>query len=324
MSRRFGILLVLLVCLALALLAGVMFGSVALSTGDVWRAIRDGGGPGGVIIRELRLPRVVLGVLVGAALAASGTAYQSLFRNPLADPFIIGASSGAALGATLAIVAGGGQIGGGLSLVMVGAFLGALAAVAVVYALGAGGSPLTLLLAGVAVGTVLSATVSLIILVRDQSLQMVYYWVLGGLSGHGWNVMPALLSIGGGASMLLWALARPLDALAFGDEVAGSIGLPLGRARAAIVLLATTATAAAVAVSGIVGFVGLIGPHIARRLVGGRHGVLMPAAMMAGAMLLVLADLVARTAIAPVEIPVGILTSLLGGPFFLYLLRRRR
>lgn len=279
------------------------------------------------IVWDLRVPRIILGILIGGGLAVSGAAFQGLFRNPLADPFIVGASGGAALGATLAIVLGATWSGAGLGPVSLAAFVGALGAVALVYGIAqVGGSApvIALVLAGSALSTLLSAIVSLLMLISDQGLHATYAWLLGGLAGRSWSQLVAswpYLVVG---SATLWLFARPLDALSCGDETAQSLGLSLPQARGAIVLLATLITAAAVAAGGIIGFVGLIAPHIARLLFGSGHGRLIPASALIGGLLLLLADDVARTILAPIEIPVGIVTSILGGPFFLYLLKSRQ
>ncbi len=279
------------------------------------------------IIWDLRLARALLAALIGAGLAAAGAAFQGLFRNPLADPFVVGASGGAALGATLAITSGVRLAGAGFGPAPLAAFVGALLAVAVVYAVAeAGGQApaVALLLAGAALSTILSAAVSLLMLLNDRALHEVFAWLMGGLSGRSWPHLwasgPYLLA-GLGA---LWLLSRPLDALACGEETAQSLGLPLTRARGAVVAAASLTTAAAVAAGGIIGFVGLIAPHAARLLFGADHRRLIPASALLGALLLLLADDLARTVLAPVELPVGIITALLGGPFFLYLLKTRQ
>lgn len=312
--------------LGAAIVVAMFAGSVTLTWQDVLAALTSGASDHAQIVRELRLPRVLLALSIGAALAVAGCAYQALFRNPLADPFVIGASGGAALGATLAAIAGLDPGISGMTPIAAAAFVGTLAAVALVYGLGGTGyhaSPLTLLLAGAAISTVLGAIVSLLLLTHDKSLQMVYYWLLGGFSGRGWShfwgALPYLLL----GTAILITLARPLDALTLGDVSARALGLHLGRTRAMLVLAASLTTAAAVAVGGVIGFVGLMAPHLGRLLFGSRHAVLLPASAMLGAILLIFSDLIARTAMAPVEIPVGVLTSLLGGPFFLYVLKRR-
>jgi iron complex transport system permease protein len=304
-------------------------GAVALPPRAVVDALlrADKEGMAATIVWELRMPRIILGVLIGSGLAACGAGFQGLFRNPLADPFIVGASGGAALGATLAIVLGAQWRWAGFSPISLAAFAGALSAVMLVYGVAeVGGSTpvIALVLAGSALSTLLSAIVSLLMLISDRNLHQTYAWLLGGLSGSSWTHLRAswpYLVLGSTALLLL---ARPLDALALGDETAQNLGLSIGKARALIVLAATLTTAAAVAASGIIGFVGLIAPHIARLLFGSSHQRLIPASVLLGGLLLLLADDLARTVMAPVEIPVGIVTSILGGPFFLYLLKSRQ
>jgi len=280
-----------------------------------------------IIIWDLRMARTLLAALVGAGLAAAGAAFQGLFRNPLADPFVIGASGGAALGATLAITAGFSLSGAGFGPVPLAAFVGTLLAVALVYAIAQVGGQvpvMALLLAGVAMSTVLSAVVSLLMLLNDHDLMEVFVWLMGGFSGRSWLHLRAsgpylLLGV-----VSLWLLSRPLDALACGEETAQSLGLPVVQARGLVVAAASLTTAAAVAAGGIIGFVGLIAPHAARILFGSDHHRLIPASALLGALLLLLADDLARTVMAPLELPVGIVTALLGGPFFLYLLKTRQ
>jgi iron complex transport system permease protein len=322
--RATALLLGLVPLLAVALVFSLGIGAVSLTPDETAAALlarlgRPGAAPEHVIIVwDLRLARALLAVLIGVGLATAGAAYQAVFRNPLADPFVIGASGGAALGATAAIV-------GGAPFVMPAAFIGAIAAVAAVYLLaqaGARPSAINLLLAGAALSTLLSAGVTLLMFLSDRALSEVFAWLSGGLAGRSWpHLRSAALPVLLGA-LALWALNRPLDALAGGDETAQSLGLNLPRARLAIVAAATVATAAAVAVGGIIGFVGLIVPHIGRRVVGGAHARLIPFAALAGGLLVLLADNLARTVVAPVELPVGVLMALIGAPFFLWLLKR--
>ncbi|MCU0490339.1 MAG: iron ABC transporter permease [Chloroflexaceae bacterium] len=314
--------------LALALLLSLGVGAVTLTPAQVMQALLSPDSPGlrpadVAIVWDLRLARALLAALVGAGLAGAGAAFQGLFRNPLADPFVIGASGGAALGATLAIISTG--EGGPTVAVPLAAFAGSLLAVLLVYMLAAGSndSITGLLLAGAALSTVVSALVSLLMLLNDRQLQEIFAWLLGSLSGRSWGHLwlttpPLLLGL-----VTLWLLARPLDALACGDDNARSLGLPLRQMRLLLVVAASLTTAAAVAASGIVGFVGLVAPHIARLLCGTGHALLIPASALLGALLLLLADSSARTVAAPLELPVGIITALLGGPFFLWLLRKR-
>ncbi len=322
---RVGLIPLLLGLLVLGSIVSVAVGAVVLPLPRVLRALLQPRAVGvqatdATIVWDIRLGRVLLAALIGAGLAVSGTALQGLFRNPLADPFVIGASSGAALGATLAIVSGFGPV----SLV---AFVGALLAVTAAYSIAEIGGvvPATaLLLAGAALNTFLSAIVALVMLFNEQSAYAVLNWLLGGLSGRSWSQLSASLPYMAIGLSMLWLLARPLDALAFGDETAQSLGLPLGRARGVIVAAASLTTAAAVAAGGTIGFVGLIAPHVARLLVGAEHARLIPASALIGALLLLVADDVARTALAPLELPAGVLTAALGGPFFLYLLKTRQ
>jgi iron complex transport system permease protein len=318
LGRLIGLLLV-----SLILSLGV--GAVTLSPSQVMAALwAKAGGAATVapttltIIWDLRLARALLAVVIGAALATAGAAYQAVFRNPLADPFVIGASGGAALGATLAIVTG-------LPAVLPAAFAGAVVAVALVYLLAqAGGRPnaVNLLLAGAALSTLLSSAVSLVMFLSDRNLHEIFAWLMGGLSGRSWPHLATAAPVILAGIAALWVLARPLDALTGGEESAQSLGLNLARARLAIVIAATLATAAAVAAGGIIGFVGLIVPHIGRRLGGGSHGRLIPLSALLGGLLVLLADDLARTVMAPVELPVGILMALIGAPFFLWLLKR--
>lgn len=316
-------------------------GAVRLTPVEVLRALLGGEGAERVartIVWDLRLPRILLGLLIGAGLAASGAAFQGLFRNPLADPFVVGASSGASLGATLAIISGASWASvtgtllperGLLALgpVPIAAFVGALLAVALVYSIAesGGGAPVvSLVLAGTALSTLLSAIVSLLMTTSDNHFQATYAWLIGGLSGRSWWHLQATWPYLVVGSVVLWLLSRPLDALSFGDETAQSLGLSIRSARALIILAATLTTAAAVAAAGVIGFVGLIAPHVARLLFGAEHRRLIPASALLGGLLVVLADDLARTAWAPTEVAVGIITSVLGAPFFLFLLKRRQ
>lgn len=278
------------------------------------------------ILWNLRVPRTLLAALVGGALAAAGAAFQGLFRNPLADPYVIGASSGAALGATLAISFGLTATAAGLGPLPLAAFAGTVLAVGTVFVIAeTGGSTSvgSLLLAGSALSAIFTAAVSFMLIWQEQPWFHVFSWLLGGFSGRSWNhlwIVTPYLFLG---TTLLWLCARPLDAMSGGDALAQSLGLPLRKTRFLIVAAASLIVAAAVAVSGIIGFVGLIAPHVARWIVGAGHSRLIPVSGLFGAILLVCADLLARTVLAPMEVPVGIVTSALGGPFFLYLLKTR-
>lgn len=317
----------LAVLLVVAVVLSVGFGAVSVSLTRIWALVLDptSAAPGDLtIIWQLRLPRTLLAATVGAALAVSGAGFQALFRNPLADPFVIGASSGAAFGAAVVIMLGFDLSVRWLSPVPGAAFAGAVGAVALVYLLagfGRNASAGMLLLAGSALGTMLSAMVSFLMISGDQPWLQILNWMMGGFSGRSWlhcqvAMPPLLLTIAA-----LWLLARPLDALVGGEEAARSLGLPIRRTRLAVVAFSSLATAVSVSVAGVIGFVGLIAPHIARLLMGGGHQRQIPASALLGALLMVCADALARSVLAPVEVPVGIVTALLGGPFFLFVLR---
>ncbi|MFD0355514.1 FecCD family ABC transporter permease [Streptomyces sp. NPDC127110] len=329
---RRGLTLVLLAAaLAASAVAGLALGPVRIPPGQVLDIVLAGPGARGAfasIVWDVRMPRVLLGAVVGAGLAVAGAVLQALVRNPLADPFLLGASSGASAGAVLVIVFGAGAAGvvGGAGL-PAAAFAGSLAALVAVYALARRGGTMTtgrLILAGVAVQYILSALTSLVLVLsaKPDQLRTALFWTLGGLGGARWDelALPAAALLAGTA--LLTALARPLDLLLAGEEGARTLGLDTGRFRAAVFVLASLVVGVLVAYSGAIGFVGLMVPHAARMAVGAGHRALLPVAALAGAVFLVLADLVARTAAAPEEVPVGVVTALVGGPFFLWMLRR--
>ncbi|MFI8517240.1 FecCD family ABC transporter permease [Streptomyces sp. NPDC085481] len=326
----------LLVALALAVLASLALGSVRIPPGQVLDALTGQAGPSPyrTIVLDVRLPRVLLGAVVGAGLAVVGAVLQALVRNRLADPFLLGISSGASAGAVAVIVLGtgvfGGVLGGATTTVALpaGAFAGALLALVLVYALARRGGTMTgarLVLAGVAVSYILSALTTLLLVVagRPEQFQEALFWSLGGLGSARWDSLAlpaAVLALGIGA---LLTLARPLDLLLVGEEGATVLGLDTARFRAAVFVLASLVTAVMVAASGAVGFIGLMVPHAARLAVGAPHRRLLPVCALGGALALVLADLAARTVAAPQDLPVGVLTALTGGPFFLWLMRRR-
>jgi iron complex transport system permease protein len=285
------------------------------------------------VLTEIRAPRVVLGALVGAALAVSGAAMQGLFRNPLADPALIGVSSGAVLGAVLVIVLGDTvlhRVIGSLGIIAlpVAAFAGGLAATLLVYRLassGAGTDVSTLLLAGIAINAVAGAATGLLTyLADDAQLRTLTFWSMGSLGGATWEQV-ALVAVASGVVILSvpW-FAQALNAVLLGEAEAAHIGFPLERIKTALILLVALAVGAAVAFAGMIGFVGLVVPHLLRLWFGPDHRLLLPACALLGAALLLLADLLARTLVIPAELPIGIITALLGGPFFLWLLIRQR
>jgi iron complex transport system permease protein len=279
------------------------------------------------IIWELRLPRVLLAGLVGAILGYSGAAYQGVFRNPLAEPYLLGVASGAGLGATLVLVSPLAYTYGVFSPVPAAAFAGALIAVALTYSLArAGGTtPMaTLLLAGVAVGAIATASISYLMLSNSDRTLPVLSWLLGGFNNASWSRVSMLAPYAALGFALLLPFGRTLNVMQLPEEQARYVGVNVERTRVIVLAISSLATAAAVAVCGIIGFVGLIVPHVARMLWGADHRLLVPLSALLGASLLILADLVARTIAAPHEIPVGIITAFIGAPFFLYLLRSQR
>uniref|UniRef100_UPI0035573A54 FecCD family ABC transporter permease n=1 Tax=Mycolicibacterium frederiksbergense TaxID=117567 RepID=UPI0035573A54 len=322
--------------LLLAMTAGVAVGSVPIAPGQVWAIVLHAIHPGLAeqswpavresIVIDARLPRVLLGAVVGAGLAACGMALQAVVRNPLADPMLLGVSSGASVGAVALLVFGAGALQA--FTLPLAAFLGALLALVAVYLLARSGGRMTtvrLVLAGVAVAEVLSALASLLIVTSDDphKTQAAVRWMLGGLGGTTWSMVwvPTVVVFVG--VLVLVGFTRSLNLLYTGEEAATSLGLDVHRFRAAMFVVVALMVGAMVAVSGTIGFVGLIMPHVVRLLVGADHRRALPAAALLGAAFLVLCDIVARTVAAPEELPVGILTALVGGPFFLWLMRRK-
>ncbi|MDT0464502.1 FecCD family ABC transporter permease [Streptomyces gibsoniae] len=326
---------VLAVVLLAALTAAVAWGSTSIPPGEVWGVVwrRLSGeaprpGTNDLIVWQLRVPRALLAALVGAGLGVVGTAVQALVRNPLADPYLLGISNGASLGAVAAIVLGVGA-GGALGLGLSGAaFAGALATFALVWAVarrGGGFAPLRLVLAGVAIGQFLSGFTSYLVLQAgdEQQTHSVLFWLMGSLSGANWQMLavPALAV----PVALLWlqARARGLNALLMGDETAAGLGIDVARLRRELFTVTSMLTGVLVAVSGAIAFVALMVPHVCRLVVGGDHRRLLPLSALFGAVLLVVVDIVCRTAMDTQELPVGVVTSLLGAPALLYLLDRR-
>ncbi len=278
------------------------------------------------IIMQVRLPRIIAGLLVGAALSASGVSYQALFKNPMADPYVLGVSAGAAVGASIAIVA---HLGQGGNLVPFAAFLGAVMTSLFVYRMGRVGgrtSVTTLLLAGIASSVFLSSLVTLAIVLSNPytgELQGLIFWLFGSLAGSNWDSLRIATPLILGGLVLMSFFGRQLNILTV-DGMPEQLGLDADKVKKAIIVVASIVTSAAVALSGIIGFVGLIIPHITRMLVGPDHRVLLPSAALVGAIFLVSFDSVARVIYSPSEFPVGLITALAGGPFFLYLLRAKK
>ncbi len=274
------------------------------------------------ILFDIRFPRLVMGAMVGAVLAVAGAGYQGVFRNPLADPYLLGVAAGAGLGATAVIAAGWGSV-----FIAPLAFAGGLAAVGATYALSrtAGGRTTTsLILAGVAVAAFGTAIQTFLLQRNYETLREVYGWILGRLVTVGWGEVGTLFPYALAAGTVLVVLRRFLDVLSLGDEESAALGVNVPRIRRVVIVAATLATAAAVSVSGLIGFVGIIVPHTVRLLTGWSYRVIVPLSLVYGAVFLMIADLGARTIVAPAELPIGVVTAFLGAPFFLLVLRTMR
>ncbi|MDN2566941.1 iron ABC transporter permease [Aquibium sp. A9E412] len=331
-------LVVLVALLAASALLGLGQGA---SGASALRVLVDALAPGGmpvaaqdrVIVLDIRLPRVALGMLVGAALAVSGAVMQGLFRNPLADPGLVGVSAGAGLGAILMIVLGGGVLAPvaallGLYALPLAAFAGGLGTTVLLYRVATRRgqtSIATMLLAGIALAALAGAFSGMLVyLADDRELRDLTFWGLGSLAGATWSKLAAAAPVVLPALLAAPFLARGLNALALGEPAAHHLGVPVQRLKNAAVVAVAAATGAAVAVSGGIGFVGIVVPHLLRLLIGPDHRYLLPASALLGASLLVAADTVSRTVVAPAELPIGIVTAALGAPFFLWILLRRR
>lgn len=313
--------------------AAISLGPAAVSLGDTVRTLvahlpwvdyaPDVAERHQVVIWELRLPRIVLAALVGAMLAGGGAAYQGVFRNSLADPYLLGVAAGAGLGATAIIVFG---FGGGL--LPIAAFAGAVGAVGLTYAVSASGTDkrggYAIILAGVAVAAMLSAIQTYLQQQHADQLRQVYTWVLGSFAAANWSQVWMITPYVAVCAVVLLLHRRLLDVLRVGGDEAATVGVHPARTQLIVIGAATLGTAAAVSVSGLIGFVGIVAPHAVRVAANASYRVIMPVSMIAGAAFLILADLVARTALSPAEIPIGVVTAFVGGPFFLMVLRSRR
>ena len=317
----------LLVALLLTVVGSIVVGQYQVPVGSLLHILGQGPVSGDIansVVWNIRLPRVIAGLAVGAALAVAGTLMQAVFANPLAEPSVIGVTSGAGVGAALAIVFSWSFLG--TTTVAFAAFVTALIATVLVYSLAKGQGRVrvvNLILTGIAVNAVCGAIISLLIyLAPTAAREHIIFWQMGSLNGTQWKhvvVVVPLTCIGLAAAG--W-LARRVDVLALGDQAAGHVGLNVGRVRAATIITATILTAAAVSYAGLIGFVGLIVPHLLRTVLGPANRVLIPLSALAGAVLIELSDVVARTVIAFADLPIGIFTALVGGPTFFYLLRR--
>jgi iron complex transport system permease protein len=318
-----------------ALLVGVLVGPVNLGVANVVRGTfahvfglhSPLSGSDDAILWELRLPRVILAALVGGTLACAGAAYQGVFRNPLADPYLLGAAAGAGLGATIVVAYAPATALTG-DLLPVGAFAGAAVAVVLAYALGRSAGiaagPAALVLAGVTIASFLTALQTFVQQQHVDTVQEVYSWLLGRLATSGWRDVGIVLPYAVVAWIVIIAHRRLLDVLSVGDDEAAALGVNVARVRLLVVAAATVATAAAVAVAGLIGFVGIIVPHTIRLLVGGSYRLLVPLSIIVGAGFLVFSDVIARTILSPAELPIGVVTAFFGAPFFAVVLRTSR
>lgn len=322
-----------LAVLAISMVAGMLGGAAEISAWQVVLQVADwlpfvqvDSGLAPVeqgLLFQLRLPRVLVAAGVGGLLAIAGAGYQGVFRNPLADPYLLGAASGAGLAVTMVIV----FLPDLAASVPVAAFVGAVGGVFLAYALGntAGrsGGTATLVLAGVAVTSFLTAIQTFVQQLKVEELRRIYSWILGDVGG-GWDQFWLMIPYAVVSSVLLLVHGRMLDVLSVGDDEAASLGVRAGRVRLLVLFGASLATAAAVAVSGLIAFVGIVVPHVVRRLAGGSYRMVLPLSLLCGGAFLVLADLLARTLIAPAELPIGVVTAFIGAPFFVGVLRVTR
>ena len=319
-----------------AVVAGLTIGPVDIAAHRVALQLLDGL-PGmsldsglsdthAAIVEQIRLPRVALGLLVGATLSVSGAAYQGAFRNPLADPYLLGIAAGAGLGATIAITSNLGDGAGALDLVPLAAFAGALISVAVSYVAGhiGGRSTASLILAGIAVASFLTACQTYVLQANSDAFRQILAWILGRIATSGWSEPALMLPYFLVTVAVVLRYGRALDVLAVGDEEAAALGLEPRRVRMIVVLAASLGAAAAVSVSGLIGFVGIIVPHTVRLAFGSSNRAVLPLSVLFGGAFMVLADLAARTVLSPAELPIGVVTAFLGAPFFVLVLRTSR
>ncbi|MBC3886817.1 iron chelate uptake ABC transporter family permease subunit [Acetobacterium paludosum] len=278
------------------------------------------------IIWNVRLPRIILAFVTGGALALCGAAYQGIFKNPMADPYILGVSSGAALGATIGIILKFSSSFLGLNGIAILAFIGSFSTILIVYNISRVGRKVpvaTLLLSGIAIGQTLSALISLFMIFNQNEMSQIIFWTMGSLNGKGWNQVIAVLPYVILGCVIMLTSVRELDIMLLGEDTANQLGVDTERLKKKILFSSSLITAAVVSVTGIIGFVGLVVPHIVRMVTGPKHRVLVPFSLLFGGVFLILCDTLARTATAQ-EIPVGIITAAFGGPFFVYLLRKRK
>jgi len=329
----------LLLLLLVVMVMGMVWGAVSLGWRNVLAILLDtlpfyhsetANAVGQVyqdILLQIRVPRVLMAAAVGSSLAVSGAVFQGLFRNPMAEPYVIGVSSGSALGAVIAMLGGFTLAGSSYGLVPLFAFVGGILTIITVYTMARVGRAvpvMTLLLAGIAVSSFLSALVSLLTYFAGEKLHMVVFWMMGGLGGATWQTVKIMLPYAAVGFVTVMMFSRELNAMLLGEETASHLGVDTEKVKKILLVGASMLVAAAVSTSGIIGFVGLVVPHFIRLVAGPDHRFLLPASAILGGALLIATDTLARVIIAPTELPVGIITSIIGAPMFIYLLKKRR
>jgi len=317
-----------IIVLILALIS-LLIGSSQIAVKDIFAFLSSNGeisASSRLILEEIRLPRIILSFIVGAGLAAAGTVFQGVIRNPMVDPYIIGISAGAGTGVMFALLLGLEVVFFSLNAVPAFAFLGALLTVFLVYQLAKVGGKLpvlTFLLAGVAVSFILNSVMSFLMVIRTENLQQIVYWLMGSLAGTTWSDIKMILPYFIVGLLVIIYYLKDLNIILLGEESAVHLGVNVERVKIVLLAAASLITASVVSVSGSIGFIGLVVPHIARMIIGPDHRKLLPLAVILGGAFLLITDSIARTVMAPLELPVGIITALAGGPYFIYLLRTK-
>ncbi|MCC3145866.1 iron chelate uptake ABC transporter family permease subunit [Halanaerobium sp. Z-7514] len=332
MDKKYRISLIYLITILIVLALGIislLLGSSYIPAADVFAFLsgtQEISRTSAIILAEIRLPRIILSFIVGAGLAAAGTVFQGVIRNPMVDPYIIGISAGAGTGVMLALLLGIEIVFWNFSAVPAFAFLGALLTVFLVYNLAKVGNKLpvlTFLLAGVAVSFILNSVMSFLMVIRTENLQQIVYWLMGSLAGSDWAAIKMILPYFIIGMVVIIYYLKDLNIILLGEESAGHLGVNVEKVKIILLGAASLITASVVSVSGSIGFIGLVVPHIARMIIGPDHRKLMPLAVLLGGAFLLITDSLARTIMAPLELPVGIITAMVGGPYFIYLLRRK-
>lgn len=328
-KKTIFIYLTAIIILLIIAFISLFIGSSYIKAGDVFSFLLNRSNISssvGIILSEIRLPRIVLSLIVGSALAVAGAVFQAIIRNPMVDPYIIGISAGAGTGVMLALFLGIEVVVFNLSSLPAFAFLGAVLTVALVYQLARVGNKLpvlTFLLAGVAVSFILNSLMSFLMVIRTENLQQLVYWLMGSLAGANWGDILMILPYFLLAFFTILYYLKDLNILLLGEESAAHLGLEVEKVKIILLAAASLLTASVVSVSGSIGFIGLVVPHIARMVIGPDNRKLIPLSALFGASFLMIADTFSRTVMAPIELPVGIITALAGGPYFIYLLRNK-